>query len=234
MKVCALELAQALTGNDRSAAEKAWRAGLAKGADTFIRYLRREGTLRFSRYDFASDILIGLLKATLAENGTNVGVESLRYLRSMEALGVVAPAVRKRFLRIRETINARSFKSYLVTVDCLFREKHERVGATSRESWQDFSKEELCDSFSYYCSLLGEKRLPDLADLNVLIEAKVAGSYYRQQLAELEDPVCMRDEQAAQRDGGAALPEGRPARGAVCGCQVGRQTARERAGLAMG
>lgn len=193
MKACALALAQALTGNDRSAAEKAWHAGLAKGADAFIRYLRREGTLRFSRYDFASDILTGLLKATLAENGTSVGTESLRYLRSMEALGVVVPTVRKRFLRIRETINARSFKSYLVTVDCLFREKHERVGATSRESWQDFSKEELCDAFSYYCSLLGEKRLPDLADLNVLIEAKVAGSYYRQQLAEFGRIIRFRD-----------------------------------------
>lgn len=177
MKAGALELAQALARNDRKKAENVWRVGLAKDADTFIRYLRKEGALRFSRYDFASDILPRLLKGTLGGNSASLGAESSRYLCSMAALGAIAPAVRRRFLRIRETINARSFKSYLVTIDCLFREKHERVGAASRESWQDFSKEELCDAFSYYCSLLGEKRLPDLADLNVLIEAKVGGSY---------------------------------------------------------
>lgn len=193
MKAHALELTDALRRSDQGAAENAYRAGLAKAPNAFVQLLRKEGTLRFSRYDFASDILIGLLRATSSESSTELSAESRRYLRSMEALGAIAPAVQKRFLRIRETINARSFKSYLVTVDCLFREKHEQIDPKVRESWQNFSKEELCDAFSYYCSLLGHNRLPDLADLNLLIESKVGGSYYRQQLAELARIIRFRD-----------------------------------------
>ena len=76
MKAHALELADALRRSDQSAAEIAYRAGVAKAPNAFVQLLRKEGILRFSCYDFASDILIGLLKATPSESSAELSAES--------------------------------------------------------------------------------------------------------------------------------------------------------------
>lgn len=173
-------------------------AGLNLNPDGFIELLRKKGILRFARYDFQAKILLPLVDTALCENSSKLGERCQTYLKSVLALGRLAPAVRSRLEGVKASINPRSFKTYLVTIDRLFREEcrkdylllgSEKVFA----SWRSFSKEELADAFSYYYSLLLKKRAPTISDLNHLVTAKVSTEFYFEQLAELAKIIRFRE-----------------------------------------
>ena len=69
MKVQAHLLQEAIERGDRSQAESILFAGLDLNPNCFVKLLRKEGILRFARYDFQTKILLPWVEAALSMSG---------------------------------------------------------------------------------------------------------------------------------------------------------------------
>lgn len=181
MKARVESLKSALANGDRKAAETVATDAMV-AADRFVESLRKEGVLRCSRYGYDGASVAAVAERLLAGE---LSERNRIFVESVRALATLAPAVGRRLRKIAGEINPRSFKTYLITVDRLFREQHAKDLELRRDSWRNFSAEELADAFSYYFVLLRQMRLPSLQDLNEVIVAKAGTDYYLQRLAEL-------------------------------------------------
>lgn len=182
MKASGDSLKAALAKGDRQAAEAAVNDAVRRGADRFVESLRKEGILRCSRYGY-EDGLVALVAERLLTGELNE--RNRIFVESVRSLATLAPVVGRRLRKIAGEINPRSFKTYLITVDRLFREQHVKDLDLRRDSWRNFSAEELADAFSYYFVLLRKAGLPTLRDLNEVIVTKAGTDYYLDRLAEL-------------------------------------------------
>jgi hypothetical protein len=87
-------LMEAIARGDKPHAESLMSVGMSVNPDNFIELLRKEGILRFARYDFQTKTLVPLVESVLRNNSSMLGERCQTYLKSVIALGLLAPAVR--------------------------------------------------------------------------------------------------------------------------------------------
>ncbi len=189
VKLLGVEMA---TGKTKQA-ETLLAQGLSQDADKCVKAIRKSGIFRMSRYEYESKVVRLLAEGIKNDHCAGLQDESRDYIQSVLALASIAPSVASSFKAFQKSINARSFKSYLIAVELLFREKPKPPVMLPSEFGVGRSKEELSEAFSYYFSLLMEKCPPSIEDINALVERKVGSKFYLDKLRELADVICFRE-----------------------------------------
>ena len=174
---------------DRVHAESFLTLALGQNAEQCVRAIRKSGVFRTSRYAYESKTVRHLAERIQADSGASLQNESREYIQSVLALTALAPSVASCLKAVKASINARSFKSYLIAVELLFRQANK----TPAESGPGHNKEEISEAFSYYYSLLIEKTSPSVPDVNTLIKGKVGTSFYIDKLGEIFSIIKFRE-----------------------------------------
>ncbi len=147
-----------------------------------LAHLRSRGLLRASRYKFDPRIPTMLI-SHLRDNGLSEA--NADYVKSVESLLSLAAGAAKVLRSFTRSINAKSFKSYLASVDDLF-----QIAAFDRFAAGDhpaaMEKEQYASLFSYYYVLAREQGcVPGTAGLECVYADKIRDGYYLARLQEL-------------------------------------------------
>jgi len=193
MKELVHSLREALLSGNKVGAESTISAGMDQDPNSFVQALRDKGILRTARYGFRSEPVAPLAELALHRGGSALTVQSQAYLQSVLALAELAPAVAAQLKKVQEFVNPRLLKTFLVTIDAVFRRGHEKAMAERLSFWRNYYKEELADAFSYYVALLREKGAPTVPDLNYVVGPRVGSEFYVNRLGALAGIVRFRE-----------------------------------------
>ncbi len=160
-KRCQAEVQSALAHGKEGRAAGWLALGLVLQADRFLARVRREGTLRPSKYPGGGSVLRGAVATVLDRAGRiGLGKATTDYLGSIEALAGVAKAVQASehaLLRQLRSGPPSILKALAVTLDVSFRDYEAVVGAANENPAQSYTPEELADGFSYLYNLYAER-----------------------------------------------------------------------------
>ena len=193
MKEKANEIRKAITAKDRPKAETILLKELTGNPNGFVQVLRENGVFRCSRYGFKSDIVAFLAETALNRGGANLSASLQTYLKSVLALSELAPAVATRLKKARLVVNSGQFKTFLVAVELLFRRMHPKAFQENISTWRNYGLEELAEGFSYYFSLLREKEVISILDINKVLATRLDSDFYVNHLAALASIVRFRE-----------------------------------------
>jgi len=159
-KRCQAEVQSALAYGKKGRAAGWLALGLVLQEDRFLARVRREGTLRPSKYPGGGSVVGGAV-ATVLERASQIslGAATVDYLGSIEALGGVALAVQASehaLLRQLRSGPPSILKALAATLDDSFRNYAAVVGAANDNPAQSYTPEELADGFSYLYYLYAE------------------------------------------------------------------------------
>ena len=134
--------------------------GLLLDQDRTIRFIRREGILRASKYDYNSDIL-KFLSSKIINNTDELSLkpENSSYFKSVDNLLFISTTVRKMKTNIIKELKERKpniVKDLLATTEILFMKNYRNNQRRDSEDIEFYFRGEICEAISYLIYMYDE------------------------------------------------------------------------------